>query len=115
MKQKEIALLVGSTFIIVLAWIIFNIYHSANTSTIPDAVAIQVAPINPNFDIDTVQELKKRNKIDPALSFEKVADESFVTPTPIPTVEPFNTIIPVSPTPLFSETSSESAVLNIFQ
>lgn len=111
MKQKDITLLVGSTFIIVLAWIIFNIYHSANTSTIPDAVVIQVAPINPNFDIDTVEALKKRTKIDPALSIEKAADQSIVTPTPIPSNAP--TII--SPTPISNETSSNSALFNTFQ
>lgn len=99
MKQNQVVLLVGSAFIIVLAWIIFNIFHSANTSTIPDAVTIQVAPINPNFDINTIQELKKRTKIDPALSFEKVAVESLT----------------ISPTPIPSETSSESAQLNTFQ
>ncbi len=65
MKNREILFLIISTFIIVIAWIGFNIFHNIKTSTIPQNLTIQILPINPNFDTKTIEELKKRKKVQP--------------------------------------------------
>ncbi|MCL6096790.1 MAG: hypothetical protein M1444_03895 [Patescibacteria group bacterium] len=65
MKQKDILTLLIPSFILIVAWIIFSIYHSSATSTIPPAVDIQISPIKPIFDMDAVSKLKQRQKVIP--------------------------------------------------
>lgn len=65
MKNREILFLIISAFIIVIAWIGFNLYHSIKTSTIPQNLTIQILPISPNFDNKTIEEFKKREKVQP--------------------------------------------------
>lgn len=70
MKKKDILFIIISAFILVIAWISFNIYHNAITSTIPEATNIQIAPIPKTFDIKTLDELKKREKIAPIFEIQ---------------------------------------------
>lgn len=79
MKQKDILLILGSLSIITVAWIIFNVYHTSVASTISDAVVTQVKPISPDFDTKSINELKKRQKINPNFGFPTAG-----TPTPTP-------------------------------
>lgn len=65
MKQKDILLLIISSFILVILWIIFSIYHNSVTSTIPEAVSIQILPINPTFDKNTIESIKRRTGVAP--------------------------------------------------
>lgn len=65
MKNREILFLVISSFIIVLAWIGFNLYHNMKTSTINQNLTVQILPISPNFDKKTISDLKKRERIAP--------------------------------------------------
>lgn len=65
MKSKDIILLFAEIFVLVVAWIIFTIYHNAATSTISEPLDINIQPIDPNFDTQTITELKKREKILP--------------------------------------------------
>lgn len=74
--------LLVSGFVVVVAWILFSIYHKAATSTIPPAVNIQIKPIAPEFDTKTINELKRRTLVSPLYEFQeskKVASPS-VTP-----------------------------------
>lgn len=64
-------------FIFVLAWIISSIYHSGSKSTISETTNRDIAPIEPVFDTKTLDELKKRQKINPIYELESI------TPTPI--------------------------------
>lgn len=68
MKNKDILLLLISIFIIIVAWIIFNIYHSAATSTISKTLNINILPISPNFDTKTIDKLKTRKAVSPIYS-----------------------------------------------
>lgn len=79
MKQRDIITLLIPSFILILAWIIFSIYHSSVASTIPPAVNIQISPIKPIFDMDAISKLKQRQKITP--SYEGPVGAS---PTPTP-------------------------------
>ena len=78
MKQKDIITLLIPAFILVVVWIIFSIYHGSVTSTIPAAVNIQISPINPTFNMDTISKLKQREKVTPIYEGQPV-------PTPSPT------------------------------
>ena len=88
MKQKDIITLLIPSFILIVTWIIFNIYHSSVTSTIPPAVDIQISPIKAVFDMDTISRLKQRQTVTP--DYEEQA-----TPNPSPTPR-FPNIFPSS-------------------
>ncbi|MGH7202852.1 MAG: hypothetical protein ACREHC_00215 [Candidatus Levyibacteriota bacterium] len=64
-RRKDILFILISSFIVVVAWISFNIYHIWITSTVSETIQPQLAPINPVFDPATIQDLKKREQIDP--------------------------------------------------
>lgn len=68
MKNKDIVLLLFSVFILVFAWVIFNIYHNSAASTISQAINRNIAPISPNFDTKTIDNLKKRGIVSPIYS-----------------------------------------------
>jgi len=78
MKQKDIVTLLIPSFILIVVWIIFSIYHSSVTSTIPPVVGIQISPIKPIFDMDAVSKLKQRQKVTPIY-------EAKPAPAPSPT------------------------------
>jgi len=65
MKQRDILFLVVSTFVLILAWIGFSIYHNLVSSTITGPVEEKIIPINPTFDTRTIDALKERKKIEP--------------------------------------------------
>lgn len=78
MKQKDILIIFILLFIFVIAWIGSNIYHSAISSTISEAINQDIAPIEPVFDTKTVNKLRERKKVIP--SFELGAP---IVPSPI--------------------------------
>lgn len=63
MKQKDILLLIIPLFIIITAGIGFSIYHNFISSTISQNLNTNIIPIKPNFDTETIQNLKERNKL----------------------------------------------------
>ena len=65
MKQKDILLLLLPLFLIIMIWIIFSIYHNSATSTISETLDLNIKPISPDFDTQTVESLKKREQITP--------------------------------------------------
>ncbi len=79
MKQRDIITLLIPSFILILAWIIFSIYHSSVASTITPVVDIQISPISPIFDMDAISKLKQRQKVTPIYETPATA-----TPTPTP-------------------------------
>jgi len=85
MKQKEILFVIVSFFILIVIYVVFSIYHNSVTSTIPDALNIQVLPISSTFDEKAISDLKKRDNITPV--FQVGLD----TPVPTPTLTPIAT------------------------
>ena len=65
MKQKDILLIVVPTFIMVVLWIAFSIYHNHVSSTIKDPLSTQIEPISATFDTKTLDNLKQRERLNP--------------------------------------------------
>src|SRR5579862_4631265 len=80
--QKDILFIFISSFIVIVAWIGFNIYHIYVTSTVSQDLQLDLIPINPTFDAQTIQQLKTRENINPAFEMQKAA----ATPTPAPLI-----------------------------
>lgn len=104
MKQKDILIILISTFILVVAWIGFNIYHNSVTSTISETLGVRISPINPDFNIKDINALKERKKVTPILD----ATASLATPSATPTTQP----TPSTPTPSPIITPTPSISIN---
>lgn len=77
MKHKDIIILLSSAFLVVVAWIIFNINHNLVTSSTPEDLTKGTTPINPNFDQPTIDKLNSRVKISPTYDLAPLS-----SPTP---------------------------------
>lgn len=97
MKQKDILFLLISVALLVIAWIVFNIYHNSVTSTISGTLNTNILPISPNFDTATISNLKTREPVVPVFERQKIE-------TPIPTSK--TPAINVIPSPAFSESTA---------
>ena len=65
MKYKDIITLLVSGFLLVIAWIVFSIYHNSVKSTTPEDLKKEIVPISPTFDQSTIDKLNSRAKISP--------------------------------------------------
>jgi hypothetical protein len=84
--QKDILFLSISSFIVIVAWIGFNIYHIYVTSTISEDLQLQLTPISPVFDTQTIQKLQSRENINPVFEMQKtISPTPFVPSAPSPT------------------------------
>lgn len=63
MTNRQILFLSLFTLITVLAWIGFDVYHVLTTSTIKTVDAEMIRILEPNFDTNTILELKKNNQL----------------------------------------------------
>lgn len=70
MKQKDIIFILVPVVIFVIAWVVFNIYHSAARSTISEIQKANLVPISPNFDTKTISEIKARKRVEPLYRVE---------------------------------------------
>lgn len=107
MKAKNILFLLISLFIIVVAWVSFNIYHNAISSTIPEQLENQIIPIAPVFDTNTLEKLRSRQKISPL--YQSIVPS--VSPSPIPTSSPATSTPTPSITISVTPTASEGGTL----
>lgn len=94
MKKNDILSILIPLFIFVIAWIVFSVHHSIVTSTISQTLNMQISPISPSFDTNTVAALKNRQNVTPIYDLTVPAGSivtpatpsAQVTPTPTPTV-----------------------------
>ena len=63
MSSKDLLILSILTFITVLAWIIFDVYHAATTSTVTPLQKELTKPLKPTFDQEIILKLRKRSSI----------------------------------------------------
>jgi hypothetical protein len=103
--QKDILFIFISSFIVVAAWIGFNIYHIWATSTVNQDLQLELMPISPVFDPDTIQRLKTRESIQPLFESQQSTQ---TTPTPIVIATPI-------PTPASIQTSTSSLIPTLSQ
>ena len=96
--QKDILFIFISSFIVVVAWIGFNLYHIWVTSTVSPDVQVELTPIDPDFDPVTIQQLKSRENIAPQYQMQ-------IKSATTQTTEPNDTL---SPTPIVSGTPDTS-------
>lgn len=83
-RQKDILFILISSFVVVVAWISFNIYHIWVTSTIPSTVQAQLEPIDGSFDASVRQQLQKREQVNPLYDKQAAPDKQKTTEeTPI--------------------------------
>lgn len=95
MKHKDIYMLLIPSFILVVFWIIFTIYHNSVSSTITPTQSVQIKPISADFDSKTINDIKTRNQIAPLFEMtESNQSEKTATKEAIP--EPELTTIPAS-------------------
>ncbi len=82
MKHKDILLLLIPSFVLIVAWIVFSIYHSSVTSTITETVTKEILPISPIFDQDAIDAVKQKGKVAPVYEAKtKIIIEETPTPT----------------------------------
>ena len=74
--QKDILYVSISSFVLVVLWIGFNVYHAYVTSTIAPDLQLIIQPINPKSNLETIQELKKRTKIEPIFRLNSASSEA---------------------------------------
>ena len=80
--QKDILFISISSFILVVLWIGFNLYHASATSTIEPYLKLQIQPIEPSFNLEIIQNLKSRTKTTPTFELDRTSSESAIVPTP---------------------------------
>jgi len=59
MSSKQTLFLSIFTFLTVLAWIAFDVYHAVTTSTITPVQQELIKPLEPSFDKEVISELKE--------------------------------------------------------
>ncbi|KKR76768.1 MAG: hypothetical protein UU21_C0004G0035 [Candidatus Levybacteria bacterium GW2011_GWA2_40_8] len=74
MRQRDILLVIIPTFIMVVLWVAFSIYHNHISSTISEPLSLQIEPIGQSFDLNTLDNLKKRERLSPV--YENISVES---------------------------------------
>lgn len=112
MKRKDVLLILFPSFIFVIAWIVLSIHHNIVSSTISEAVNMQIAPISPFFDTSVITDLKKRQNIVPSYEMNipiqniviPATASATITPIPTPTIN----VAPVSTGSAQSATSGGS-------
>lgn len=63
MTNRQILFLSLLTFLTVLAWIGFDVYHVVTTSTIKTIDQEMIRVLDPKFDTNTILELKKGSNL----------------------------------------------------
>lgn len=93
MKKNDILMILIPSFIFAFAWIGFSLLHNIATSTISKTLDVQITPISPDFDTNTIAELKKRANVVPiyqiTIPIQNIVipiASSAATPTPTPTI-----------------------------
>lgn len=65
MNKRFLFLFAVSTFVLMIVWLATNAYHSQATSTIEPLLQTQIEAINPGFDQNAINNLKKRKAVEP--------------------------------------------------
>lgn len=61
--MRNVILFSAVTFVMVLIWIGFSIYHNQTSSTVAPNIASQIDPIVARFDAKTLESLRARKSI----------------------------------------------------
>lgn len=61
MHSKDIFVVAIFTFVTVMAWIVFDVYHASVSSTVTPVQEKLTTPFNPIFDPKTVSQIHARS------------------------------------------------------
>jgi hypothetical protein len=90
-KRQDVIVTLWMTFLTIVAWISFGIYHIWTTSTLSEIDISAISTIDPNFDTNTINMLKNREMINPIYhitenkkdaSTKVASDEANISPIP---------------------------------
>jgi hypothetical protein len=104
MKKNQILIILIPSFIFVFAWIGFSIYHNIITSTISTPLSMQITPITPSFDTDTIDALKKRANVIPVYEISTLVQNGNVSASPSA-----NTVTTAPVNPVGNSTETQQA------
>lgn len=79
MRQNQFIIILVLLLIFVIAWIGGNVYHNLKQSTISDVISQEITPIDPTFNLQIIESLKKRQTVNPVFELETSS-----TPNPSP-------------------------------
>ena len=96
---KDILFLSISSFIVIAAWIGFNIYHTHVTTTITPELQIRILPIQPEFDTATIENLKTRKQVVPVTALSNSVPQDPAIPAVVPAAEQTAPAVSVTPVP----------------
>lgn len=92
--QKDILFIFISSFVVTAAWIGFNLYHTWVTTTITPDLQMKIQPIEPNFDMTTLESLKTRKQVPPTY---QIAGGAQPTPTASASGQTIQQQLPTTP------------------
>ena len=69
-KRRDVIVTLWMTFLTIVAWIGFGIYHIWITSTISEIDVSAISSIDPNFDMDIINAFRNREMVSPLYHFD---------------------------------------------
>ena len=89
-SKKNLLRIVVFTTITVFIWIAFDVYRNLSKSSIPQVLKEQLEPLNPNFNKEVLESLKKRKHItsEELNSVPEITQFETVEKTASPTASP---------------------------
>lgn len=76
MTKKEFIILFFVTFVVIMAWIIFDILHTRANVQITPKLEQARQPLNPNFDLSTLKKIKISKEAKPSPSATESGSET---------------------------------------
>ncbi|HCM37332.1 MAG: hypothetical protein UV61_C0006G0143 [Candidatus Gottesmanbacteria bacterium GW2011_GWB1_43_11] len=62
MQSKDLLIISIVTLITVFAWIAFDVYHAASSSSVSPTQELLMTELNPKFDINTINSIRQLKK-----------------------------------------------------
>ncbi|HUQ85585.1 MAG TPA: hypothetical protein VM077_04630 [Candidatus Limnocylindrales bacterium] len=78
--QKDLLWISISIFVVVALWIGFNIYHGRADSTIEPDLQLQITPIDPAFNTQSLDKIKTRKKVIPVYQLDSASGSASTNP-----------------------------------
>lgn len=97
----------------VVSWIGFNVFLNMTQSTIPEDTSTQIVPITPTFDLQTMQDLELRSRVDVNLSDDSPLPAQGSAPLPEDEEEPSPENPSVTPSPTATPPEEEDIDITI--
>lgn len=81
LKKGYLLCILFFTSIVVISWIIFNVYQAAIGTTISQKIAIEITPIKPDFDSKVIEKIRNREKVSPVYEVTATLSQPVFSPS----------------------------------